>query len=40
MVDTNTQDMVDTILIEEVSHALERCHRERAKTEIPRFRIG
>jgi hypothetical protein len=31
MVDTNTQDMVDTIIIEEVRYALERCHRERAK---------
>jgi hypothetical protein len=34
MVDTYYQDMVYTFSMEEVSHALERCLRERAKTAI------
>ena len=32
--DTNNQDMVYTFSMEEVSHALERCLRERAKAAI------
>ncbi len=29
MVDTNSKDMVDTFLMEEVRYALDRCYRER-----------